>query len=64
MPHQVSGSSLPLPSHNKDMRCPDCGCEYVGTGPCPKCTRKGIAKSDDEITKKVVDDSDLFKAGG
>lgn len=46
------------------MRCTSCGGSYIGPGPCPKCASKSTVKtSDDEMTKKVVDDNDMFKGG-
>ncbi len=55
---------LPLQPRNVDKVCPSCGTNYIGGG-CPNgCTQKGVAKNpDEEITKKIVDDSDLYKGG-
>lgn len=44
----------------QDFKCTLCGHHWVGTNAtCPNC--KGVAKSEGEMTKKVVDDNDLKK---
>jgi len=44
----------------QDFRCNSCGHQWVGvSSTCPKCD--GIAKSEGEMTKKVLDDNDLKK---
>lgn len=44
----------------QQMSCPQCGHAWVGTNAtCPIC--KGVAKSEGEMTKKVMDDPDLKK---
>lgn len=55
--------SLPRQSY-KQYSCTNCGHSFIGkeSNACPTCGKTGtIAKSDDELTKKIVDDSDLFK---
>ena len=46
-----------------DTTCSDCGSRYLGPGPCPKgcAVGKSVQTGTDEMTKKVVDDNDLFK---
>lgn len=49
-----------MPNKPQMMSCPQCGHQWIGlTTTCPSC--KGVAKSEGEMTKKVMDDPDLRK---
>ena len=58
---------LPHPPRpeRRDMRCTSCGATFIGyPGSCPKCASKSSVKtSNDEMTKKIVEDNDIFKGG-
>lgn len=42
--------------------CSDCGTTFLSSGStCPVCRQRSLKKSEDEMTKKVVDDNDLKK---
>lgn len=44
----------------QDFKCTLCGHHWVGkNAACPNC--HGVAKSEGEMTKKVLDDNDLKK---
>lgn len=46
---------------NQDYKCTLCGFAWIGTNAtCPSC--HGVAKSEGEMTKKVLDNNDLKKA--
>lgn len=61
MPNQdPSHRRPPTPSNNFEMKCSDCGYQWISkSASCPHC--QNTANRGDEMTKKVVDDSDLFK---
>lgn len=67
MPHQTKESSLHPSSRPErfDAQCKGCGEKIVSTdGRCPNgCLTAAVRTSPDEMTKKVVDDNDLFKGG-
>lgn len=63
-----TATSLRLPLASKlleamkpqQMTCRSCGNQWIGTSSaCPRCD--GVAKSEGEMTKKVIDDPDLKK---
>jgi len=44
----------------QDFRCHSCGHQWLGTSStCPRCD--GVAKSEGEMTKKVLDEPDMKK---
>jgi len=60
--HQSPYSASPYGvGANQDFRC-TCGYRFIGkSATCPNCGN--LAKSEGEITRKVDDAPDLFKAG-
>jgi predicted RNA-binding Zn-ribbon protein involved in translation (DUF1610 family) len=53
--------SVPLQSRTREYECPSCGARYLAkSSACPFCKSHGATKGE-EITKKIVDDSDLYK---
>lgn len=58
-------SRLPRPrsdSHAHEYTCAACGTKYLAASHgCPSCASKSGTRSDDELTKKVIDDNDLKK---
>lgn len=47
---------------NHEFTCSGCGTKYIAkSSGCPACKSNLGRRGDDELTKKVEDDSDLFK---
>lgn len=45
-----------------DYECHACGARFLTkSNTCPFCKASGTRRNEDEITKKVIEDSDLFK---
>lgn len=65
MPSNTTGFRLRRPGQLVGERfyervCQVCGARFIAScGSCPDCG--GFAKSEGEMTKKVIDDSDLKK---
>lgn len=45
-----------------EWTCPTCGNRYLAQkSQCPRCASTGGTHTDEELTKKVIDDNDLKK---
>lgn len=62
-PSQVPSRHRPSPS-NYETTCGNCGTRFLAKSgaACPRCS-SGAVRQGDEMTKKVVDDNDLYKGG-
>lgn len=56
-------NSLPRPEGSqREFTCAQCGSTYISKSTaCPNCKNTNRPKSDDELTKKIIDDNDLRK---
>lgn len=52
----------PRSSPATEYTCAACGTKYIAKSfGCPSCASKAGTRSDEELTKKVIDDNDLKK---